>query len=211
MPSVPNAPTLSRTSSIEVKGISTPVSIDSDMLENNTTEEAALVTNDNRGQYVKDYILWLTHKSIEPQYEAFARGLYVCLDRTSLSLFTAEALKTLVEGYTDIDINELEKTATYEEYTAEDPTIIDFWDVVRNMSSNQHKQLLEFVTASDRVPVNGLKSVTFLIQRHGEDDTRLPGSSTCYGRLLLPQYSSKEIMKEKLTKAIENSVGFGQL
>ncbi|KIW73579.1 hypothetical protein PV04_01684 [Phialophora macrospora] len=210
-PAIPNAPMLSRTSSVELKGISTPQSIDSDVLETSPVEEAPLVTNANRAQYVKDYILWLTHKSIEPQYEAFARGFYTCLDRTALSIFTPEALKVLIEGYADIDIDELEHTATYDEYSATDPSIIDFWSAVRNMSPEQHKQLLEFVTASDRVPVNGMSSVTFIIQKNGEEDTRLPSSSTCYGRLLLPQYSSKKVLEEKLTKAIENSAGFGTL
>jgi hypothetical protein len=210
-PTAPTAPILSRTSSIDIKGISTPQSIDSEMLESYPTDEASLVTNANRSQYVKDYILWLTHKSVEPQYEAFARGFYTCLDRTALSIFTPEALQALVEGSTDIDIDALEQTATYDEYTASDPTIIDFWQIVRNMSAEQHKQLLEFVTASDRVPVNGMSSVTFTVQKNGEEDSRLPSSSTCYGRLLLPQYSSREVLEEKLTKAIENSVGFGTL
>lgn len=210
-PSLPTAPILSRTSSIEVRGISTPQSIDSDLLGSPIVSEAALVTNQNRIQFVKDYILWLTHKSIEPQYEAFARGFYTCLDRTALSIFTPEALKALVEGYAEIDIAGLERSTTYDEYTAEHPTIVDFWDVVRNMSPAQHKQLLEFVTASDRVPVNGIGSVTFIIQKNGEEDSRLPSSSTCYGRLLLPQYSSRRVLEEKLTKAIENSVGFGTL
>lgn len=210
-PSLPTAPILSRTSSIEVRGISTPQSIDSDLLGSPVVSEAALVTNENRIQYVKDYILWLTHKSIEPQYEAFARGFYTCLDRTALSIFTPEALKALVEGYADIDIAGLERSTTYDDYTAEHPTIVDFWHVVRNMSPAQHKQLLEFVTASDRVPVNGIGSVTFIVQKNGEEDSRLPSSSTCYGRLLLPQYSSRKVLEEKLTKAIENSVGFGTL
>ncbi|KIW44665.1 uncharacterized protein PV06_03119 [Exophiala oligosperma] len=196
-----------RKSSIDIKGISTPQSINSDLLE-----EAALVTNANREQYVKDYILWLTHKSVQPQYEAFARGFFTCLDRTALSIFTAEALKTVVEGHPQIDINELEDTVTYEGYERESEYIRGFWHVVRDFSPEQHKQLLEFVTASDRVPVNGLRSVQFVIQRNGDDeDSRLPSSSTCYGRLLLPMYSSKEILRDKLSKAIENSVGFGTL
>ena len=68
---------------------------------------------------------------------------------------------------------------------------------------------LEFVTASDRVPVNGIKSIQFIIQRNGSGDERLPTSMTCFGRLLLPQYSSRAVLEEKLTKAIENSAGFG--
>ncbi|KAL6249810.1 hypothetical protein RBB50_003666 [Rhinocladiella similis] len=203
----PTVTPMRRKSSIDIRGISTPQSINSDLLE-----EAALVTNANREQYVKDYILWLTHKSVQPQYEAFAKGFYTCLDRTALSMFTAEALKTVVEGHPEIDISELQHTVTYEGYDRDSEYIQDFWHVVRDFSPEQHKQLLEFVTASDRVPVNGLQSVQFVIQRNGDDeDSRLPSSSTCYGRLLLPMYSSKEILRDKLSKAIENSVGFGTL
>lgn len=200
-------PSLSRSSSVEIRGISTPQSLDSELLE----EEAALVTNANREQYVKDYILWLTHKSVEAQYAAFANGFYTCLDPVALSIFTPEALKTVIEGYSEIDIDQLQMTALYEEYCIHSPTIVDFWHIVRSMSPDQHRQLLEFVTASDRVPVNGLRSIQFIIQKNGDDDDRLPSSSTCYGRLLLPQYSSREILREKLTKAIENCFGFGAL
>lgn len=204
-------PALSRTSSISLKGITTPVSMsDSDMLESSTIE-APLVTNANREQYVKDYILWLTHKSVSEQYQAFARGFYTCLDRTALSIFTPEALKYVIEGHPEIEIDELERATTYDDYTRESPTIVDFWHVVRNMSPDQHRQLLEFVTASDRVPVNGMSSVVFIVQKNGDEDSRLPSSSTCYGRLLLPQYSTREVLEEKLTKAIENCVGFGTL
>ena len=207
-------PSLSRTSSLSIKGITTPISMsDSDLPLNSPSNisEAVLVTNANREQYVKDYVLWLTHKSISEQFEAFARGFYTCLDRTALSIFTAEALKSVIEGHPEIDIDGLERTTTYDDYTQQSQTIVDFWQIVRNMSPEQHRHLLEFVTASDRVPVNGMSSVTFIIQKNGDEDIRLPSSSTCYGRLLLPQYSSKEVMEEKLTKAIENCVGFGTL
>jgi hypothetical protein len=38
---------------------------------------------------------------------------------------------------------------------------------------------------------------------------RLPTSLTCFGRLLLPEYSSKEALAEKLDKALDNAQGFG--
>ena len=73
-----------------------------------------------------------------------------------------------------------------------------------------HKRmLLEFVTASDRVPLKGLASLTFVIQRNGPDTDRLPSALTCFGRLLLPEYSSKEKLRERLATAIENAKGFG--
>lgn len=179
--------------------------------EQSSEDEAPLVTNENRVQYVKDYILWLTSKSISPQLTAFMTGFYTCLNPTALSIFTPEHLKTVIEGHQIIDIDGLQATTTYDEYKSTDEIIQWFWQVVRDMSFIQHKKLLEFVTASDRVPVNGIDSVVFIIQRNGESNERLPSSSTCYGRLLLPKYSTKQILKEKLEKAIENSIGFGSL
>lgn len=134
-------------------------------------EEASLVTNDNREKFVKDYIFWLTDKSIRPQYEAFARGFYTCLDRTALSIFTPEALKAVVEGIQEFDISELENHARYDGgFEPTQRVIKDFWDVVREFPHEKKAQLLEFVTASDRVPVNGIGSILFVIQKNGVGD-----------------------------------------
>ncbi|KAF9888656.1 hypothetical protein FE257_008414 [Aspergillus nanangensis] len=173
-------------------------------------EEASLVTNGNRVQFVKDYIFWLTDKSIRAQFEAFARGFYTCLDRSSLSIFTPDALKTVVEGIQEIDVDELEQHARYEGGFGPSHQIIrDFWNITRQFSAEKKAQLLEFVTASDRVPVNGISSIMFVIQKNGVDDVRLPTSLTCFGRLLLPEYSSKSVLESKLNKALENARGFG--
>lgn len=136
------------------------------------TEEPALVTNHNRHRFVKDYIFWLTDKSIRPQFESFMRGFHTCLDRSALSIFTPEALKTVVEGIQEIDINELENHARYEGgFGPTHQVIRDFWSVVQGYSAEKRAQLLEFVTASDRVPVNGIASIMFVIQKNGVGDT----------------------------------------
>ncbi|EPS34071.1 hypothetical protein PDE_09033 [Penicillium oxalicum 114-2] len=172
--------------------------------------EAPLVTNQNRAQFVKDYIFWLTNKTIQPQFEAFARGFFTCLDRSSLSIFTPEALKAVVEGIQEIDLTELEHHARYEGGFGPTHRVIrDFWSVVHQYSAEKKAQLLEFVTASDRVPVNGISTMMFVIQKNGVGDMRLPTSLTCFGRLLLPEYSSKDALAEKLDKALENTRGFG--
>lgn len=197
---------------------------------NSITSQASMVTNENREQYVMDYIFWLTDKSIRPQYEAFARGFFVCLDQKALSIFTPNALQSVVEGIQEIDVNALEQTTRYENgYHADHRIIKDFWHVVRQFSPEKVRQLLEFVTASDRIPVNGIRSIMFVIQRNGTSDEvshlltllpdhtkqplipkqRVPTSLTCFGRLLLPEYSSPEKLREKLQLAIENSKGFG--
>ncbi|RPB13526.1 hypothetical protein P167DRAFT_604803 [Morchella conica CCBAS932] len=173
-------------------------------------EEAELVTNSNREQYVKDYISWLTDRSIRRQYQAFEKGFFAVLDPKALGLFTPASLQSLVEGNQEIDIEELEKTARYDDgYGPEHKTIRDFWSIVKGFNSVKKRQLLEFVTASDRVPVNGIGSIMFYIQRNGPDTDRVPTSLTCFGRLLLPEYSGRKKLKEKLKLALENGKGFG--
>ncbi|KAE8159663.1 hypothetical protein BDV40DRAFT_232339 [Aspergillus tamarii] len=134
-------------------------------------EEASFVTNQNRSQFVRDYIFWLTDKSVRPQFEAFAQGFYTCLDRSALSIFTPEALKTVVEGIQEIDMDELEHHARYEGgFGPSHRTIRDFWSIARRFPAEKKAQLLEFVTASDRVPVNGIASIMFVIQKNGVGD-----------------------------------------
>lgn len=74
--------------------------------------------------------------------------------------------------------------------------------------------MLTFSTGSDRAPVNGLKSMKFYIIKDTEKDVtdrKLPTSHTCFNQLLIPEYSSKEILRKKLHVAIENATGFGMV
>ncbi|PWW77925.1 hypothetical protein C7212DRAFT_356690 [Tuber magnatum] len=178
--------------------------------EREPEEEAPLVTNENREAFVQDYISWLTDRSVRRQYQAFEKGFFAVIDRKSLSLFTPSNLQSLTEGIQEIDITELEKTARYEDgYSSTHRVIKDFWMTVRGFSAERRRQLLEFVTASGRVPVNGISSIMFVIQRNGPDSDRVPTSLTCFGRLLLPEYSHRKKLSKKLKLALENGKGFG--
>ncbi|AEO58791.1 hypothetical protein MYCTH_2306381 [Thermothelomyces thermophilus ATCC 42464] len=179
---------------------------------NPAEDEAPLVTGANRNAYVSDYIRYLTDVSVRPQYEAFARGFHTCLHPKSLSLLTPSLLQSVVEGVQEIDIAELKRYARYVGWDASHRTVKDFWSVVKRYDENMKRKLLEFVTASDRVPVGGVKNLMFIIQRNGEEEDpagRLPTSYTCYGTLLLPEYKDKEMLRERLGMALENAQGFG--
>ena len=222
--------------SVDVFGSTQDFNLDS--TSESTSSDVPMVTNANRDQYIRDYVRQLLTTSISQQYEAFARGVKTVIEPKSLHLFTPAALKTLIEGKPHIDIHKLEKVTRYEDdYNAEHRSIRDFWSIVHEWASPsipdgsstsepwtlaqdqldakeagqaKVRRLLEFVTASDRLPVGGEDRVAFVVQRYGSDEQRLPGSMTCFGRLLLPEYSTKEVMKEKLEQAIEHAKGFGQ-
>jgi hypothetical protein len=171
--------------------------------------EAKPVTNANREAFVVDYIDHLTRLSVLPALQAFKRGFNACLQPKSLHFFSPRTLRSLVEGTQHISIPFLRRCARYEQgYTESHPTILNFWRVAADFDQVDCRHLLEFVTASDRVPVTGYEGITFHIVR--VSDTRLlPTSSTCFGKLYLPDYENEEVLKGKVELAIRNSKGFG--
>ncbi|KAG0227154.1 hypothetical protein BGW42_003125 [Actinomortierella wolfii] len=169
------------------------------------------VTNDERQRYVELYMDHYANVHVSKEFAAFQRGFLKICDGDALKMLRPEELELLLCGNPVLDMHDLELACLYDDgYSAHHELMQDFWDIVHNeMTTEQHKQLLAFVTGSDRVPIRGLRDLVFVIQRNGPDSDRLPTALTCFSRLLLPEYASREKMKERLVTAIENSHGFG--
>jgi E3 ubiquitin-protein ligase NEDD4 len=91
-----------------------------------------------------------------------------------------------------------------------------FPQCIRSWDAEQKSRLLQFATGTSRIPVNGFKDLQgsdgprrFTIEKSGEE-TQLPKSHTCFNRLDLPPYKSYDTLTQKLTWAVEETVGFGQ-
>ena len=174
--------------------------------------QTMMVTKANRDDYISDYISHLIHHSIKLQWDAFTVGFFTCFTQKSITLFSPIQLKALVEGLPDIDVDDLAEVVKYENgFYPHHPTIRHFWSVVRSWPQTRIRQLLEFVTSSDRLPAGGIEKITFVIMLNGDGkDGRLPTSMTCFGRLLLPAYSDVEKLRKGLETVVEHSKGFGQ-
>lgn len=172
-----------------------------------------MVTQDNKREFVDLYADFLLNQSIEKQFRAFRKGFQMVMAESPLNmLFRPEEVELLVCGSKQFDVTQLQKATEYEHgYTADSQIIKDFWEIVCEMPNELQRKLLEFSTGSDRVPVGGLSNLKLIIARHGPDSDRLPTSHTCYNVLLLPEYDSKEKLKDRLYKAISFSKGFGML
>ncbi|KAM0276493.1 hypothetical protein ACHAQH_006682 [Verticillium albo-atrum] len=188
------------------------LTVSSESLAAQNPEDARLVTDENRNAYVSDYIHYLTDASVRPQFEAFSRGFRACLHPKSLGLLTPPLLQSVVEGVQDIDVAELRRYTRYVGWDASHRAVRDFWSIVKRYDDTMKRRLLEFVTASDRVPVGGMRNLQFVVQKNGEEEGEgghLPTAYTCYGTLLLPEYESKDVLRQRLAMALENSKGFG--
>ncbi|OQR78664.1 ubiquitin-protein ligase E3A-like [Tropilaelaps mercedesae] len=168
------------------------------------------VDHSNKVEFVELYADFLLNKSVEKQFNAFRRGFeMVTKDSPLTKWFRPEEVELLVCGQRDFDVNALQQSCEYDGYQPESEVIRWFWEVVHEMSDVEKRLLLQFTTGSDRVPVGGLAKLRMSINRNGPDSDRLPSAHTCYNILLLPEYSSKEKLSERLYKAIAYSKGFG--
>ncbi|KAL2629156.1 hypothetical protein R1flu_013842 [Riccia fluitans] len=168
------------------------------------------VTKENRKRYVDLYVNYLLVESIDQQFSSFKEGFNKVCSGPALRLFRYEELELLICGLPHFDFDALERVTVYQGgYTKTSTIIIWFWEVVRTMTLEEKKQLLFFSTGNDRAPIGGLACLKFIILRNGEDTDRLPTSQTCFNMLLLPEYSSKSKLENRLKLAIKNSTGFG--
>jgi len=165
-------------------------------------------------QQAKEGQLWKKNGSndlLETQQRmlnSFAEGLGGVLPTEIFPLMTGTEIQQILCGNVDIDVDLLQRVVEYEGYEKHDAVIEYFWEVLREMTSNERKLFLQFVWARSRLPARLSDFDTpFTIQRDvksGIDDSALPRASTCFFSLSLPEYRSKELLKKKLLFAIEN-------
>jgi len=171
------------------------------------------VTNQNREEFVDLRVKWILLESIKSQLNAFINGFLLVVDSRSagVNILNADELEILICGDRVLDWDELEQSTKYENgYTKDHPLIKAFWEYFRTLSEETKKQFLRFATGSDRCPVGGLKNMGLVIARHG-DLSKLPTASTCSTHFFLPEYKDPEVMKKKVSQAIQYSTGFGLL
>lgn len=160
-----------------------------------------LVTKNTVKEFVRLYIDFQFKKQCEGQLASFKKGFARVIDMLVVkSLFDYEEIETLICGQRELNFAELRDSAIYAQgYSITDVLIKWLWEIVlEEWSEDKRRKLLTFATGSDRAPVSGLKSLKFYIIKDGEDDDRLPSSHTCFNQLLIPKYSRKEILKNKL-------------
>ncbi|KAJ9156589.1 E3 ubiquitin-protein ligase [Pleurostoma richardsiae] len=174
------------------------------------------VTNENKKEYVDLMVKWRIEKRIEEQFKAFKEGFHELIPQDLINVFDERELELLIGGIAEIDVDDWKKHTDYRGYTESDEVIQFFWQTVRSWDGEQKSRLLQFTTGTSRIPVNGFKDLQgsdgprrFTIEKAG-DITNLPKAHTCFNRLDLPPYKNLEQLQQKLTIAVEETMGFGQ-
>lgn len=169
------------------------------------------VNKSNKLNYIHQVSNFKLNTSIRMQTQSFLKGLNQIIDSSWLNMFDPHELQMLISGgINNVNILEWKENVEYGGYLENDSTVKLFWEVVEEMSNEEHCKLIKFVTSVGRAPLLGFGSLDpkFGIRNSGSNVDRLPTASTCVNLLKLPDYKDKRLLKEKLLYSINNGAGF---
>lgn len=177
-----------------------------DLIENGRNIE---VTNENKHEYVRLIVEHKLLSSVKVQMEHFLQGFHGVIPADLIAIFNEQELELLISGLPDIDVDDWKSNTEYHNYTAASQQIQWFWRAVRSFDKEEQAKLLQFVTGTSKVPLNGFKELEgmngvnrFNIHRDYGNKDRLPSSHTCFNQLDLPEYESYEALRSQVIKAI---------
>ncbi|KAG7402033.1 hypothetical protein PHYBOEH_007247 [Phytophthora boehmeriae] len=191
------------------------------------------VTDENKEEYLR---LVLEHRmldSIADQLQELLMGIYDVVPKALLSVFDYQELELILCGIPTIDTADW-RANTHIRYIKEEDNkkgkiteeeqngVLEwFWIVVEGLAPEERARLLQFVTGTSRVPVEGFRGLmsssgiihefTIQLMPRGKDKSDLfPKAHTCFNRLDLPMYHSMEELETYLTMVSQMEVfGFG--
>jgi hypothetical protein len=165
--------------------------------------ETQVVTEDNKTEYVQllceDYLCGGIRREIQCLLHGFWDVLPLeVLQRCSLG---PRELSLMLSGFASLDPDEWRKHST----AGESKVHNWFWDVVRELDSEQRCLLLHFTTGSSRLPPGGfaqLKPIFTVLVCDSGSSQHLPHAHTCANQITLPRYENCEQLRAKLLLAL---------
>uniref|UniRef100_A0A023F2R2 E3 ubiquitin-protein ligase n=2 Tax=Triatoma infestans TaxID=30076 RepID=A0A023F2R2_TRIIF len=176
------------------------------------------LTEENKKDYVRLYVNYRFMRGIEQQFLALQKGFTELIPPYLMRPFDENELELIIGGLGSIDIQDWKANTRLKHCTASTPVVVWFWQIVESFSEEMRARLLQFVTGSSRVPLQGFKSLQgstgasgprlFTIHVTDAPQDNLPKAHTCFNRIDLPAYESKKRLYEKLCQAVEETCGF---
>ncbi|CAF2013411.1 unnamed protein product [Rotaria magnacalcarata] len=173
------------------------------------------VTDENKQEYIEMVINYRFVQRIATQMNALKLGFQDILSLENIKMFDEKEVELLISGLGEINVNDWRMHTMYKGgYRPDDPVIQHFWKAIGSLKPEERTRLLQFVTGTSRLPMNGFRELwgssgpqLFTIERWG-DRTKLPRAHTCFNRIDLPPYESYQDLRQKLIQAMEMSEAF---
>uniref|UniRef100_G1NZR5 E3 ubiquitin-protein ligase n=1 Tax=Myotis lucifugus TaxID=59463 RepID=G1NZR5_MYOLU len=176
------------------------------------------VTEENKKEYVRLYVNWRFMRGIEAQFLALQKGFNELIPQHLLKPFDQKELELIIGGLDKIDLSDWKSNTRLKHCAADSNIVRWFWQAVETFDEERRARLLQFVTGSTRVPLQGFKALQgstgaagprlFTIHLIDANTDNLPKAHTCFNRIDIPPYESYEKLYEKLRIAVEETCGF---
>uniref|UniRef100_A0A8C4NTJ9 HECT-type E3 ubiquitin transferase n=1 Tax=Dicentrarchus labrax TaxID=13489 RepID=A0A8C4NTJ9_DICLA len=173
------------------------------------------VSEDTKKEYVRLYVNWRFLHGIEAQFLALQKGFNEVIPQHLLKSFDEKELELIVCGLGKIDISDWKSNTRLKHCTPDSNIVKWFWKAVESFDEERRARLLQFVTGSSRVPLQGFKALQgaagprlFTIHQIDANTNNLPKAHTCFNRIDIPPYESYDKLYDKLLTAIEETCGF---
>ncbi|KAG6457296.1 hypothetical protein O3G_MSEX010217 [Manduca sexta] len=171
------------------------------------------VNAQNARAYAEASARWVVRSGVRRQAAAFRRGFGRVFPARRLRAFCAAELRLLLCGergpvWTRDHL--LQYTEPKLGYTRDSPGFLRLVDVLVEMSLRERKAFLQFTTGCSSLPPGGLANLhprLTVVRKVDAGDGSYPSVNTCVHYLKLPEYSCKEVLRERLLAAT-NERGF---
>jgi|LauGreDrversion4_2_1035121.scaffolds.fasta_scaffold692902_1 E3 ubiquitin-protein ligase HERC2 len=108
-------------------------------------------------------------------------------------------------GSKTVDVDTLKSITNYDTCDADHKVVKMFWQAFETMSTEERTLYLKYVWGRSRLPMN----LDSLSRKHtieyfkSRTKDSLPIAHTCFFRIDLPDYTSAEILKQRLLYAVQ--------
>ena len=174
------------------------------------------VSMHNVEHYIERVLKVSLESGVERQMDAFRTGFSQVFSYASLQAFTPNELVMLfgrVEEDWSIETL-MDSVKADHGFNMDSKSVKNLLQTMSELTKEQRRDFLQFVTGSPKLPIGGFKSLTpmfTVVCKPSEppytSDDYLPSVMTCVNYLKLPDYTNQEVLKERLGVAIKEGQG----
>lgn len=174
------------------------------------------VTMSNVDIYLDRVVDMTLGSGVQAQVEAFRTGFSQVFPHSALQTFTPSELVMLFgRAEEDWSIETLMDSIKADHgFNMDSRSVRNLLQTMSELTTQQRRDFLQFVTGSPKLPIGGFKSLTpifTVVCRPSEPgympDDYLPSVMTCVNYLKLPDYSTLDALRDRLSVAIKEGQG----
>lgn len=169
------------------------------------------VTLENLGEYAQGVTRITLETGVARQFAAFEAGFNEVFSIRHLRILSPEELELHIRGDMEAWTMETLRASIKPDHGYQDASLPILWlmTIMSSMDKGERRLFMRFISGSPTLPAGGLKKLQprlTVVRKDAEvplkPDDYLPSVMTCANYLKMPEYSSMEVMRERLFVAM---------